>query len=138
MSGGEFQSESPEPGRRRPMRRRRRAEDDDDYDEDLDVYDDPVQTLVPYKNARALVAYYLGVFSFLCVIGLVLGPAAVVFGVLGYRYGKAHPKAKGTGHAVAGILFGIMGTLLNGIGLAVACSYMFGWGGWWGPRGAAR
>lgn len=79
-----------------------------------------VSTIIPYKNGRALIAYYLGVFSLIPCLGLLLGPAALVLGILGVRYVKVHPTAKGTGHAIAGIVLGTMTTLGNwGVILAV-------------------
>lgn len=81
---------------------------------------DAVSTIIPYKNGRALIAYYLGVFSLIPCLGLLLGPAALVLGILGMRYVKAHPTAKGTGHAIAGIILGGLTTLGNwGVILAV-------------------
>ena len=59
--------------------------------------------IIPYKNPKALIAYYLGLFSILPVIGLVVGVAAVVLGVLGLRDRKAHPEIKGGVHAGIGI-----------------------------------
>jgi predicted Zn finger-like uncharacterized protein len=72
---------------------------------------DAVSTIIPYKNGRALLAYYLGVFSFIPCVGLLLGPAALILGILGMRYVKANPTAKGTGHALAGIIMGTLTTL---------------------------
>jgi predicted Zn finger-like uncharacterized protein len=81
---------------------------------------DAVSTIIPYKNGRALGAYYLGVFSLIPCAGLLLGPAALILGILGLRYVKAHPTAKGTGHAIAGIIMGGLTTLANwGFGIVV-------------------
>jgi Domain of unknown function (DUF4190) len=93
-------------GRPRP---RRRPEDDEVEAE----ADDPVATIIPYRNGRALAAYYLGVFSLIPCLGLLLGPAALTFGILGLRYVRANPRAKGTGHAIAGIILGSLTTLAN-------------------------
>jgi hypothetical protein len=109
MADSDFQAEPPRPPRRR-VKRPRRA-DYDDYDDVENDYDDPVQTLIPYKNALALAAYYCGVFSWIPIAGVILGPGAIVLGFLGYRYGRKHPTAKGTGHAVAGIVFGLFGSM---------------------------
>jgi hypothetical protein len=85
-----------------------------------DPAEEAVSTIIPYKNGRALIAYYLGVFSLIPCVGHLLGPAALVLGVLGIRYVKANPTAKGTGHAIAGIVLGSLTTLLYwGITLAV-------------------
>jgi hypothetical protein len=71
----EFQDEPP--ARRRP---RPRADEDD-----LDRIRQPdaVSTIIPYKNPSALLAYYLGVFSLIPCVGLVLGPGAFVLGFVG-------------------------------------------------------
>jgi hypothetical protein len=82
------------------------------------------RTMLPYRNVRALIAYYTGVFSAVPGIGLLLAPVATVFGILGYRYGRANPTAEGTGHAAAGIVFAALGTLLNLILLGLLVMYM--------------
>jgi hypothetical protein len=113
MAKSDFQSEPPEPRRRRPPVARPARDDDDDTLDVSNDYDDPVQTIIPYKNALALFAYYAGVFSWICIIGAPISLVAIALGIMGYRYGQRHPKAKGTGHAIAGIVFGTIGLLLN-------------------------
>jgi DNA-directed RNA polymerase subunit RPC12/RpoP len=98
----------------RPRRRRRRDEEDDEEDRRPDAYeDDAVTTLIPYKNGKALAAYYVGVFSLIPCLGLILGPIALILGIMGLRFVAAHPKAKGTGHAWAGVVLGTLTTLGN-------------------------
>ena len=82
--------------------------------------EEAVSTIIPYKNGRALAAYYLGVFSLIPCAGLLLGPAGLILGILGLRYVKANPTAKGTGHAIAGIVLGGLTTLFNWGGLIAA------------------
>ncbi|HEY1860917.1 MAG TPA: DUF4190 domain-containing protein [Gemmataceae bacterium] len=89
----------------RPRRRRRRDFDDEDDDDDYEQ-ESPVSTIIPYKNAMALAAYYCGVFSLIPCLGGLLGPAAFVLGILGLRYVRKHPTAHGTGHAITGIILG--------------------------------
>ncbi len=100
---------------RRPLPKRRPQsrdeDDDDDYRRPAD--DGGVSTLIPYKNPKALTAYYLGVFSLIPCAGALLGPAALILGILGLRYVKANPTAKGTGHAIAGVVLGSLTTLGN-------------------------
>jgi hypothetical protein len=96
----EIDEEEEAPRQRRSSRKIRR-----------DPTEEAVSTIIPYKNGRALAAYYLGVFSLIPCLGLLLGPAAFVLGVLGLRYVSAHPTAKGTGHAIAGIVLGGLTTL---------------------------
>lgn len=65
-----------------------------------------IETLIPYKNAQALWAYYLGVFSLIPCLGIPLGIAALILGVRGVKYSGLHPEAKGKAHAWAGIILG--------------------------------
>src|SRR5262249_44266389 len=100
----------------KPERKVRLPDDDDDDDlrDRLRVRrKDPMEALVPYHNPKGLIAYYLGVFAFIPCAGAFLGPAALVLGILGLRYSKEHPEAAGGGHAIAGIVLGILTTLLN-------------------------
>lgn len=76
-----------------------------------------INTVIPYTNPQALIAYYLGVFSLIPCLGLALGPAAVVLGILGLRYVKANPTAKGTAHAWIGVIGGALTTLANLVGI---------------------
>jgi hypothetical protein len=62
--------------------------------------------LIPYKNMHALVAYYLGVFSVIPCIGLFLGVAAVILGIIGLKKRNANPVIKGSAHAWIGIIVG--------------------------------
>lgn len=74
--------------------------------------DDAVATIIPYKNAAALTSYYLGVFgvAFGCIplLGLILPVVAIVLGVKGLKYRKAHPQAHGSAHAWVGIACGTL------------------------------
>jgi hypothetical protein len=65
-----------------------------------------INALIPYKNPQALVAYYLGVFAVIPVIGIVLGLTAFVLGILGLRYRRRNPTVGGAVHAWIGILAG--------------------------------
>src|SRR5689334_10032066 len=58
------------------------------------------------RNGPALAAYYLGVFSLLPAVGIVLGILAIVFGVKGVRLERAHPEARGGMHARVGLVLG--------------------------------
>ena len=87
----------------RPRRRRRR----DDYE------DEGIGTLIPYKNGKALAAYYCGVFSLIPCVAVILGPLAFIFGLQGLRFAREHPRARGAGHAWAGIILGSLTTLAH-------------------------
>ena len=59
--------------------------------------------VIPYKNPKALIAYYLGIVSGLPLIGLPFGVAAFVLGILGLKARKRNPVIKGSAHAWIGI-----------------------------------
>lgn len=70
--------------------------------------------VIPYKNPKALIAYYCGVFSLMPCLGIVPGIAGVVLGILGLKHRKLHPETKGSVHAWIGIVLGGLMTLLWG------------------------
>lgn len=80
--------------------------------------------LIPYKNPKALVAYYTGIFlSPFCIIGLPLGIVPIVFGILGLRERKKKPAIKGSAHAWIGIVLGSISVFMTAIvwiGIAIA------------------
>jgi hypothetical protein len=106
-------------------RPRRRRDEDDDYEDDRPKrrrrreLGDATGGLIPYKNSKALTAYYCGVFSLIPCVGAVLGPIALVLGILGLNYAKEHPRAKGQAHAIVGIVLGGL-TGLGNIGGIIA------------------
>lgn len=99
----------------RPRSRRRRDEDEDDYDRPRrrrrpHPDDDGTGGLIPYKNPKALAAYYCGVFGLIsCFLVLgIFGIVPIVLGVKGLKYAKLHPEAKGQAHAIIGIVLGVI------------------------------
>jgi len=74
--------------------------------------------LIP-RNRNALIAYYCGVFSIIPCLGIVLGPVAVVFGILGLKTAAREPFRKGKVHAWVGIVCGGLIGLLSLAGLAL-------------------
>lgn len=62
--------------------------------------------VIPYKNPRALFAYYFSVFALIPVIGMVLGFIALALGISGLGFRRRHPEAGGAIHAWVGILAG--------------------------------
>jgi hypothetical protein len=103
----------------RPRRRRRDEEDEDDDDLQRIRRNDPIETFIPYRNPQGLIAYYLGVFSLIPCVALLLGPAAIVLGILGLKYRKKHPSTGGGGHAIAGIVLGSLTTFAHVVGIVV-------------------
>jgi hypothetical protein len=132
MPDEHIESQEPRPPRRPPRdangdefddRPRRRSRRDDD-----EVTEDATGGLIPYKNPKALISYYTGILSLLPVLGLVLGPIALILGVAGLRYVSAHPKARGTAHAIVGIILGTLATLGNFSCMIIFLLMPHGWG----------
>lgn len=99
-----------------PRRRRRRRDDDED--------DDIVRTLVPTRNPKALVAYYCGIFGLIPMLGFILGPIALLFGILGLRHASLYRKAKGGGHAIAGLILGPLDLIISVVAVILFVSYV--------------
>ena len=66
--------------------------------------------LIPYKNPKALMAYYLGIVSLLI---FPLGIVSIILGFMGLADRKRNPVIKGSAHAWIGIVLG---------GLSLLCS----------------
>lgn len=83
--------------------------------EDTDEEDEEgvMRQLIPSENPKSLVAYYCGVFALIPPVGLVLGPLALLFGILGLRTAGKDPKGKGSGHSLAGIVLGPIAFLVS-------------------------
>lgn len=72
--------------------------------------DPGLKLLVPIGTSpTAIAAGYLGLFSLFC--GL-LGPIAIVVGIVGLRQGKKHPESAGTARCIVGIALGAVSTLI--------------------------
>lgn len=73
--------------------------------------------LIPYKNPKALISYYLGIVALLPIIGFPFGIASMVLGILGLKARKANPVIKGSVHAWIGILFGLFSVVFYGLAI---------------------
>lgn len=71
--------------------------------------------VIPYKNPKALIAYYLGIVSGLPFIGFPVGIAAFVLGIMGLKDRKKNPAIKGSVHAWIGIGCGGLFTVFWGL-----------------------
>lgn len=70
--------------------------------------------VIPTRNPAALTAYYLGVFSLIPILGLVVGIPAMILGFLGVKAAMRQPQREGKGHAIAGLVLGSISSLLWG------------------------
>ena len=69
------------------------------------------EVFIPYRNAAALTAYYLGIFSLL--LGFFLGIPAIVLGIMGLSKANREPRARGKAHAWTGIILGTLTTIAS-------------------------
>jgi hypothetical protein len=70
------------------------------------------------RNRAAVQAYRCALYGLIPGVGLLLGGAAIVYGIVGRRRFHEDPELRGLGHAIAGIVLGTLELLSNGIGLA--------------------
>ncbi len=73
--------------------------------------DDFLSHLIPARNTPALVGYYLGVFSLIPCLGVILALFALGFGITGLR--KAHEAGVGRVHAIVAIALGGLSLLAH-------------------------
>lgn len=120
---------------RRPKARRVADEDDEDtprpnyrYRDDDDP-DEPYRRrpegdatggVIPYKNPKALAAYYCGVFGLISVVLCfgIFGVVPIVLGFMGLKHAKKYPEARGQAHAITGIVLGSL-EVLSFLGIIV-------------------
>ena len=79
-----------------------------------DTEGDATGGVIPYKNPKALLAYYLGLFSLFPLFGLPIGIAAFILGILGLKERNKNPAIKGSIHAGIGIGCGCLFSLIWG------------------------
>lgn len=70
-----------------------------------------LDAMVPARNPKALIGYYVSLFSIIPLLGIALGIAGLVLGLQGLKAAKENPAIKGKTHAwvaiIVGSLFGI-------------------------------
>lgn len=75
---------------------------------------DNTHGVIPYKNPHALIAYYTGIFLFICCITpLPLGVIPLVLGIMGLQARAQNPVIKGSVHAWIGIIAGGISALCS-------------------------
>lgn len=78
-----------------------------------------VRRFVPLNNRKALIGYYAAIASIIPVLGVLVGPVAVAYGIEGLRSAKRHPQHGGAAHAWTAVVLGGSMTVLNLCGLCV-------------------
>jgi hypothetical protein len=111
----------------RPRGRHRPNYKQDEFDNEFDRprrRRDAIESLIPYHNPKALAAYYCGVFSLIPGLGLLLGPLALILGMIGIRFSRENDTAGGVGHAITGVILGGLTSLANW-GFALFFGFLF-------------
>ena len=83
---------------------------------DPDAWDDAREGysgMIPSRNPAALASYYLGILSFIPVLGFFFGLAAIVLGHKGQDAARQRPEIKGGGHAIIGLVAGYFFVLIH-------------------------
>jgi hypothetical protein len=68
--------------------------------------------IIPEKNPISMIAYYLGIFSLIPCLGAVLSLPAIICGIIGMVNANKQPEIGGKGHAITGIVLGIVGQVV--------------------------
>ena len=92
----------------KPKRPRRREIDDDDRD---------FGDITPWKNPAALYGYRLGVIGLVPVLGMVLGPVAIVLGAISIWKYRTDNSVGGYSQSHAALVLGLIETAFNAAGL---------------------
>ena len=95
------------------------SNDETEFASSIPTTGDGTGGVIPYRNPSALIAYYLGLFSFIPVIGLILAVPAFVLGIMGLIAKKRNPVVRGSIHAWVGIIMGGIFSLVWGGSLCV-------------------
>lgn len=88
-----------------------------------------MEHVIPTRNQPALLGYYYSIFGLLPVIGLVLAPIAISYGLIGLDRGNRLPRNIGYGHALFATVAGIIGTVISyslavALGIILMVNYM--------------
>jgi hypothetical protein len=74
--------------------------------------DGRITKLIPYRNPKALIGYYLGFVGLIPLAGFPFGVAAMVLGLMGILDSGVNPQAKGRNHAIVALILGIISVTL--------------------------
>lgn len=85
--------------------------------------------VIPTRNQPALLGYYYAIFGLLPIVGLLLAPVAICYGLIGLDRGNRLPRNIGYGHALFAVVAGIVGAIISyscvvALGMLLAINYM--------------
>jgi hypothetical protein len=76
-----------------------------------------IRTWIDSSNRTAVMAYHCSLFAIIPFVGLVLGPVAVLLGLIGKWRDYHNPEERGGAQAMAAIILGSLTLLTNWTGL---------------------
>lgn len=82
--------------------------------------------VLPLKNQAALIGYYCAIFCIIPVLGLLMGPVAIGYGLVGMERSRSLTRSIGYGHGLFAVVLGIIGTVLNYSGVVAVVVYLLG------------
>lgn len=85
--------------------------------------------VIPMRNQPALLGYYYAIFGLLPIVGLVMAPVAICYGLIGLDRGNRLPRNIGYGHALFAVVAGIVGAIISyscvvALGVMLLMNYM--------------
>lgn len=94
-----------------------------------EVINHSIDHVIPTRNQPALLGYYYSIFGLLPIAGLLLGPVAMVYGLIGLERGNRLPRHIGYGHALFAVVAGMIGSIISyslaaAMGVFLLMSYM--------------
>ena len=81
--------------------------------------------MIPTDNPQALWSYYIGIFAIVPVLGVVMGPTALIMGIKGLNVFRENPAVRGKTHAWIGIGCGILWTVVHWISAFLVLASLF-------------
>ena len=89
----------------------------------LQTQDEAMATIIPWRNKCALIGYYVGIFGLIPVLGVPLGLAAIVLGLLGIAHWKKNHRSHGLAHSIVALICGLLSLLITiGIFMLIAAT----------------
>lgn len=108
------------PANQPPKKRRPRSRD-------LAAAGEVFGDFTPWRNRPAVYSYIISLYGLVPLAGLLLGPVAILLGVVGWIRNRRQPDIRGGNFAAAGMVLGSIDLLFNAVGLALIARGL----GWW-------
>jgi len=71
-----------------------------------------VMAIIPTRNPTSIAGYYLGVFSLISVLGLILTIPAFICSIIAMQKATANPDVAGMGRAITRLVLGVVQSII--------------------------